>query len=75
MKYLFQRYERVFRPLSRPNAVSVYSNGRYRELITQADGSIVYVPRARSSEVELTEEDIRNLKFKDANGKFVNYKE
>lgn len=59
----------------RPNAVSVYSNGRYRELITQADGSIVYIPRAKSSEVELTEEDIRNLKFKDANGRFVNYKE
>lgn len=75
----------------RPNAVSVYSNGdsifngvqsslkggsgRYRELITQADGTIVYIPRARSSEVELTEEDIRNLKFKDVNGRFVNYKE
>ena len=59
----------------RPNAVSVYSNGRYRELITQADGTIVYVPRARSSEIELTEEDIRNLKFKDANGRFVNYRE
>ena len=58
----------------RPNAVSVYSNGRYRELITQADGSIVYIPRARTSEVELTEEDIRNLKFKVANGRFVNYK-
>ena len=59
----------------RPNAVSVLANGRYRELITQADGSIVYVPRARSSEIELTEEDIRNLKFKDANGRFVNYRE
>ena len=59
----------------RPNAVSVYSNGRYRELITQPDGSIVYIPRARSSEIELTEEDIRNLKFKDVNGRFVNYRE
>ena len=59
----------------RPNAVSVLSNGRYRELITQPDGSIVYVPRARSSEVELTEDDIRHLKFKDVNGRFVNYKE
>ena len=55
----------------RPNATKVLVNGRYRDLMFRNDGTVLYIPRANHREVELTEDDINRLRFKDNDGRNI----
>ena len=57
--------------MRRPNATKVLVNGRYRDLMFRNDGTVLYIPRANHREVELTEDDINRLRFKDNDGRNI----